>query len=70
KLIEAGMTVIPGNTTTRVATSRITVPQSNISVRLGQRAATAIGLLPQEVKESKAAPVDVQIVLGPDVPAL
>ena len=69
-LIDAGMTVIPGETGNRVANSRVTVPPDLVSVRIGQRAATAIGLLAAEVKESAKAPVDVEIVLGPDVPSL
>ncbi len=69
-LIDAGMTVIPGETTNRVATSRVRVPESPIALKIGQRAATAVGLFPQEVKQAKDAPVDVEIVLGPDVPAL
>ena len=70
KLIDAGMTVIPGDTSTRVASSRVEVPQTLISSKLGQSAAEAIGLLPEEVKQVKDAPVDVRIVLGSDVPAL
>ncbi len=69
-LIDAGMTVIPGDTTTRVVSSRVEVPANAISVKLGQRAATAVGLLPEEVKQVKGTPVDVRIVLGPDIPAL
>ncbi|MDP2289444.1 MAG: hypothetical protein Q8M73_12885 [Actinomycetota bacterium] len=69
-LIDAGMTVIPGETSTRVVASRIRVPQSPVSLRIGQRAASAVGLFPQEVKQAKGVPVDVEIALGPDVPAL
>lgn len=69
-LIDAGMTVIPGETGTRVGASRVTVPPNAVSVRLGQNAATAIGLLPAEVRQNAKAPVDVQIVLGPDVASL
>ncbi|MDO8732024.1 MAG: hypothetical protein Q7L55_05555 [Actinomycetota bacterium] len=69
-LIDAGMTVISGDTADRVVNSRVEVPASAISVKLGQLAATAVGLLPEEVKQVKGAPVDVRIVLGPDIPAL
>ncbi|MDP2014545.1 MAG: hypothetical protein Q8L05_10005, partial [Actinomycetota bacterium] len=61
---------IPGETSTRVVASRIRVPQSPVSLRIGQRAASAVGLFPQEVKQAKGVPVDVEIALGPDVPAL
>ena len=69
-LISAGMTVIPGDTASKVTTSRVRVPDSPVSLKIGQKAATAVGLFPEEVKKAKTAPVDVEIMLGPDVPSL
>lgn len=69
-LIDAGMTVIPGETSTRVGSSRVRVPESPVALKLGQQAAVAIGLIPEEVQQAKGAPVDVEIVLGSDVRAL
>ena len=69
-LIDAGMTVIPGETAGKVASSTVRVPDRPISMKMGQKAATALGLFPQEVKQAKGVPVDVQVMLGPDVRSL
>ena len=69
-LIDAGMTVIPGQPIPTRAASKIQVPDSNVSAPIGRKVATTLKLYPEEVRRVKGYVVDAEVLLGSNAPQL
>jgi hypothetical protein len=69
-LIEAGMTVIPGEPMTARKASAIQIPDSTVSSTIGTKVATVLGIFPQEVRRVKGYIVDAEVLLGSDAAQL
>lgn len=65
-LLDAGMTVIPGAVGAPLEATRISVPDTLLSARIGTQIANALGFLTEEVKHVAGNPVDARVLLGPD----
>ena len=69
-LIDAGMTVIPGQPISSRGPSSIQVPDSNVSALIGRKVAITLKLYPEEVRRVKSYVVDAEVLLGSDAPQL
>lgn len=69
-LIEAGMTVIPGEPIAARKTSAIQVPDSTVSSLIGKKVATVLGMFPEEARRVKGYVVDAEVLLGSDAAQL
>ena len=63
-LIDAGMTVVPGTPIARRTYSIVQIPESSISLGIGRKVRTAVGLSPQDIRETKSSRVDAEVLLG------
>ncbi len=69
-LIDAGMTVIPGEPISARKVSKIQVPDSTVSSVIGRKVALTLGMFPEEVRSVKGYVVDAEVLLGTDAPQL